>query len=245
MNKTLIFLLLLSPLPGQDAATALQHAREVNLERAAKLPNFVADETMVRYKSRHTNPPKWQKMDTIESEIAVKGPDVTRQHTLINGKPWKKGYFPGFNWSVQFGTELQPLFGPKCGTTIEFEGPTQERGKQLLAYRFQAPPNGCFGTLTQYRKHYSPVWSGRFLIEDPGGSLVQFEDEAHEFPKGWEADPITQTITWDYVKIGNDSYLLPVGFEVFGGITNGDLWHVVVEFKNHRHFEASSNLTFK
>jgi hypothetical protein len=89
------------------------------------------------------------------------------------------------------------------------------------------------------------VWSGRFLIEDPGGSLVQFEDEAHEFPKGWEADPITQTITWDYVKIGNDSYLLPVGFEVFGGITNGDLWHVVVEFKNHRHFEASSNLTFK
>jgi len=91
MNKTLIFLLLLSPLPGQDAATALQHAREVNLERAAKLPNFVADETMVRYKSRHTNPPKWQKMDTIESEIAVKGPDVTRQHTPYKRQALEKG----------------------------------------------------------------------------------------------------------------------------------------------------------
>jgi hypothetical protein len=97
---------------------------------------------------------------TIQSEIAVKGGDVTRQHSVLNGKPWKKDYFPDFNWSVQFGTELQPLFGSKCGTTIEFEGRTEVRGRQLLAYRFHAPPNGCFGTLTQYTKHYSPVWTG-------------------------------------------------------------------------------------
>jgi len=42
------------------------------------------------------------------------------------------------------------------------------------------------------------------------------------------------------VKIGNDSYLLPVGFEVSGGITDVDLWHLVAVFKNHRHFETST-----
>ena len=33
--------------------------------------------------------------------------------------------------------------------------------------------------------------------------------------------------------------------EVFGGFTQGDLWHVVVEYKNHRHFEAATSITFK
>src|SRR5262249_15510887 len=152
MNKALMFVLLLSPLTLQDPAAALQHAREINLERAGELPNFVADETLIRFKSRHIDPPNWQQVDTIQSEIVVKGSDVTRQHTLLNGKPWKKNYFPDFNWSVQFGTEIRPLFGSKCGTMIEFEGRTEIGGRQLLAYRFHAPPNGCFGTLTQYKK---------------------------------------------------------------------------------------------
>jgi hypothetical protein len=247
----LAFSILLPPLSGQNPAAALEHARRVNLERAAKLPNFVADETAKRYKSRHTNPPNWEYVDTIESQIAVKGSDFKRERTTLNGKPWTKPNFPDFSWSVQFGDELEPLFSPKCGTRIDFDGREEVRGKQRVAYRFHAPPNGCFGAFTvraglfSGTKRYNPAWSGRFLIEDPGGSVVQFEEEAHQFPKGFGADPLTQTTTWDYVKIGEASYLLPIATEIFGGFTRGDLWHVVVEYKNHRHFEAATDITFQ
>src|SRR3974390_1126389 len=112
MNKTLIFVLLLSPLLGQDAATALEHARQVNLERAAKLPSFIADEYVTRYKSRHVNPPDWKFADTIESEIAVHGDGFERQNTRINGKAWNKASLPSFSWSESFGGELKPLFDP-------------------------------------------------------------------------------------------------------------------------------------
>jgi hypothetical protein len=145
MNRALVLVVLLTPLRGQDPAS-LKHARTVNLERAANLPNFVADETAKRYKSPHTDPPKWEFVDTIESEISVKGTDFRRENTRLNGKPWTKPNFPNFNWSVQFGDEFMPLFGPKCQTTIEFEGRQEAREKQLLAYRFASPPNGCFGT---------------------------------------------------------------------------------------------------
>jgi hypothetical protein len=253
MRRTaLIFSILVWSLQGQDPAkTRLEHARKVNLERAANLPNFVADETAMRYKSPHTDPPKWQFVDTIESEILVQGPTFKRQHTLLNGKPWNKANFPEFSWSVQFGDELTPLFSPKCRTTIEFEGPAQALGKQLFAYRFHAPKNGCFGSfavksgLFSPRKEYSPARTGRFLIDDPGGNVIQFQEEAHEFPKGFPADPLTQTVTWDFVKIGDNSYLLPVSTEIFGGYTRGALWHVVVEYKNHRHFEAATEIKFQ
>src|SRR5262249_40756919 len=43
----------------------LERARRVSLERAANMPNFVADETANRYISRRTNPPAWRLLDTI------------------------------------------------------------------------------------------------------------------------------------------------------------------------------------
>src|SRR5580692_122241 len=77
---------------GQDAI--LEHARQVNLERAAKMPNFVADETAKR-STGHVDSPKWRYDDTIETEITVKGTQLTRQNWRRNGKPWKP--FTGFH----------------------------------------------------------------------------------------------------------------------------------------------------
>jgi len=107
MNKrSLLPALLLSCLRAQFAPhqTALEHVRAVNLERAAKLPDFVADETAVRYHSRHTDPPEWKHVDTIESEIAFqRGTQFSRQHVRVNGQPWHKKGFNGYNWGGPLG----------------------------------------------------------------------------------------------------------------------------------------------
>jgi hypothetical protein len=252
MSKILfhaVLLLTVLSLRAEDAQ--LEHARTVNLERAANLPNFVADEVAIRYKSRHTVPPQWQRLDIIESEIVVHRANFTRQHTTLNGKPWSKPNFPEFNWSVRFGYEVPALFSPNCSSTaIEIEGREEANGKQLLAYRFHSPPNGCFSGFVMRNGLFSatkrtvPARNGRFLIDVPGGNLIHYEEETTEFPKGFALDPSKEIDSWDYVKIGDASYLLPVSWEWFGGFTKEDLWHVTVEYKNHRHFESSTNVTF-
>jgi len=256
MTRLLVALSILSALLFQevDWKAALEHARAVNLERAAALPNFVADESVVRYKSAHSSPPQWKLVDKIESEISANARGFTRDHVLLNGKPYNKPQFPDFNWGVDFGQQLFPLFGAKCqpSVTIEFEGRQELNRKPVLAYHFSSQPNGCFGSFTivsgfivTNTRHYSPAWNGRFLVEDPGGSVVQFEAEAHEFPKDFGADALHSSTTWDYVKIGDTTHLLPVSSEIFGGFTKADLWHVVAEYKNHRHFESNTKLDFK
>lgn len=235
-------------LRGQDAAR-LERARTVNLERAANLPSFVMDEKATRYHSRHTDPPKWEVFDTINSEIVVRGQGFTRENVRRNGKPWEKPNFSDFNWGIPFANEIRPLFDSNCSTVLEYEGRQDSRGKQLFAYRFHSPPNGCFGNFLIRKlfssKTYNPARTGRILIDDPEGNVVRFEEEASEFPKGFGSDPMKQTTTWDYVTIGDASHLLPVAEDVYGGFTFADLWHVVVEYRNHRHFEASTNITFK
>jgi hypothetical protein len=168
----------------------------------------------------------------------------------VNGQPWKKKGFEGFNWSVQFGGELKPLFDPKCPTRIDFEGREEVHGTPVLAYRFSSPPNGCFGYFSVKNgflsalRRYNPAQTGRFLVDEREGSVIQVEQEAHEFPKGFGADAWKQTITWDYVKTGDGTYLLPVAVDMVGGFTQADLWHITVEYKNHRHFQAATNVTF-
>lgn len=247
MNRFALLILAAGGIAAQDAV--LEHIRAVNLERAKALPSFVADEVSVRYTSPHVDPPRWKLLDTIESEIAVRGKEFTRQNVRIDGKPWNKPLFPQFTWSVDFGLELEPLFGGKCRTAIVFDGREEVRGRPALAYRFRAPAHDdCFGGFTFQswirKRTVNPPWSGRFLVEESGGALIRFEEEAHEFPKNFQAEPFRETIQWDYVKIGDGTYLLPVAQELWGGWAKDGFYHVTTEYKNHRHFEAASNVTF-
>jgi len=253
MNRVLVFLLALL-LRAQDPTSTLEHVRQGNLDRAAKLPNFVADEKAMRYSSSHADPPKWKYMDTFESELVVHGAHFQRQNVLHDGKPWNRASFPHFNWSVEFGEELTSLFSAKCHNKIEFDGREEFEGRRVAAYRFSAPQDGCFGTFTISRglfgvlhrsRHFTPPATGRFLADESDGNVLYFEVEAHDYPRGFGADLFKQTETWDYVNIGDRPHLLPIAMELFAGFTPGDLWHAIVEYKNHRHFEASTNVTFQ
>jgi hypothetical protein len=51
-------------------------------------------------------------------------------------------------------------------------------------------------------------------------------------------------LSWDFVKIGDASFLLPVAADYVFAFSSGDVWHIAVQYKNHRHFEASTNLMF-
>jgi len=223
----------------------LETARRVSLNRAANLPNFVADETAKRYTSRRSRPPVWKLVDTIESEVTFHNGDPIRQHVRINGKPWSRPDFPGLSFGVDFGADLKSLFDPQCGNSFDFLGRVPANGKYLLAYAFHTPAHGCFGYFNGGGIRLIPTRSGRVLVEDPAGNVVQYEKEAIDIAKGFGIDSWKDTERWDYLKIGEASYLLPISFDSYIGLVPGDLWHVDVTYTNHRHFEASTNLSFR
>jgi hypothetical protein len=223
--------------------SAFEHARQVGLDRARSLPSFVADELAKRWTARQDNP-AWELLETIESEITFKGSEPVRQNIRINGKPWKKPGDP-VNWSADFGVELKQVFGIACPNTFEFDGRQEVRGQQLLVYRFSSPPDGCFGWSVWDGKRYIPARKGRILIEEPTGNLLQYEEEATEYPSGFGIVSVKETIQSGYVRFGESTFLVPIGYEYFITFPSGDQWHVIAEFSNHRQFQSSVNLTFQ
>jgi hypothetical protein len=232
---------------GLDAIaySRLEHAREVNLAYASNMPNFVADETAMRYTSGSKSA-KWRYLDTIRTEIAFKGNRAVRRQISRNGRPWTGPFeaLPGFKWYGGFGTEMKPLFDLQCPTMIEYEGRAEVRGKQLLEYRFRSPEDGCFGPFYFEYQRYNAARTGHVFIDDPGGNVIQFDEEANEFPAEFQFAQRREEVSWDYVKIGDASHLLPVGANFVVLYSSGTRCRVEVEYKNHRHFEASTKLIF-
>ncbi len=228
-----------------DAAPGdLEHVRMVNLERADKLPSFVADETATRSRGQ-TGSTKWRLIDTVESEITFRGSMATRQHVRINGKSWSSpsAWLPGVNWGFGFGHEIAPLLAWDCANTFGFEGREELRGKQLEVYSFHSPQDGCFGEGIIAYQQYAPARTGRILVDAPGGNVIQMEYETTGTPAEFSGEDKV-VLSWDFVKIGDTSYLLPVASDYVFTFSSGDMWDIAVQYKNHRHFEASTNLTF-
>lgn len=231
------------PAPHTHTDQKLEHAREVNLQYASRLPNYVADEIAKRY-TRNRKSKDWRYLDTIETEITIHGARASRQRIRRDGKPTRAAFerLPGFKWYGGFGTEIKPLFDPACPTTVEYVGTAELVGRYVLDYRFQSPAHGCFVPFYLGFQRYNPARTGHVFVEDPGGRIAQFVEDASDFPPGFGFAERTEQVTWDYVKIGDASHLLPVRAEFLVLYASGERWRVEVEYKNHRHFEASTNL---
>jgi hypothetical protein len=252
MHRLLLVGVLSIPLLAQDAI--LEHARQVNLERASHMPNFVADERATFYGDGKGSG-KWEPYSTVtEEEITVKGNQISRRDFRRDGKQHgiesttrKRGFTPG-RPATGFAAALQPLFDPNCPTTLKFAGNDELRGKAVLAYQFDSPANGCVGDLYVYRNTpYNAARTGRILIDGPGGDVLQFEEEAFGFPERFNVVTRRQVMNWDYVKIGEASHWLPVSAEFIWALRKpvGSRSRTGVEYRNHRHFESATDIKYK
>jgi len=226
------------------AESELNRVRQVNLDYLSKRENFVADETARRYISDDVGKP-WRIEDIVEDEIAFKDGQLTRVNIRRNGKPWTKQFLklPGIIWSG-FGAQIKPLFDPACPTKIDFAGSREASGKAAPAYLFSSPANACFGAYTWNGHVYDPVRSGRILVDATRGNVIRYEDESSGFPEKFGLDRVMWADSWDYVTIGGTSHVVPVASDFVVSAAGGTSYRVTAEYKNHRHFEASTNVTF-
>ncbi len=75
--------------PAKDSpAGILERSRALTQKYLVALPNFNADETTRSYTSPVTNPPKWQIVETLQSEMSFRGTQEMHRNILRNGEPW-------------------------------------------------------------------------------------------------------------------------------------------------------------
>ncbi len=228
--------------PAEAAMADFERVRKVNLDHLSKRLNFVADEIARRYRSDGPGQP-WKLLDTIETEISVKDGEISRQNVRRNGAPLKH---PPDLGTMFFGSELGML-DTGCSTTFSFAGGETVGGMKLLAYGFRAPADGCFATVAARRQRYeeyNPPRTGRILVDPARADILRYESEGGGFPEKFPVDRVFDTESWEYRTIGGSSYPVPVSAAFSTLDADGTAESMRVEYRNHRHFEASTKVTY-
>lgn len=221
-----------APVPTADPER-LGRVRRVNLDYISKLPNFVADEITRRYRSYDAGKP-WRLEQAIEDEITVKDNQIIRRKGRTNR---------GISAS-DFGLHLESVFDPQCAADVELAGREEAGGRQLLVYSFHAPPGDCFGSVVHNGNRQVAAITGRILVDAGNLHLLRCEYLSSGFPEKFACDRYTVTDLWGYATIGGSSYLVPISAEALVRMSDGSTERVITEYRNHRHFEAATSITF-
>lgn len=236
------------PLPAMDAGPGaiLERARAVNLERAAHMPSFVADEIMDCYVSS-PGLADWQHSASVRSEVRFTGTTAHRQRVTRNGKALAVPEFvPGcMGSSGGFGTYLRPLFDPDCPATFTYSNRINRPGGPELIYGFSTPAEGCFETSFSGSERAYPKHEGLVTIQASGGDMVHVAGESVAFPSAYPITLIQEEVSWGFVQVGEARLLLPISYEKVMWMSSGLINRVTATYVNHRHFEASSKITFQ
>ena len=220
----------------------VERIREVNLRTLEMMPDFVTHERAERaFLRKGAAKPK---VDIIESEMTFTGKRSSRQALRVNGKVssvFPPGLYWNVGWGIGFGSELHALFDRNCGTTFEPGQVEEIRGKRLAVYAFHSPADGCFGPDWMGATERDTARYGRIWVDSSGNVI---EVEIRENPLE-EFAALEVKIIWDYVRVGDALYLLPVEDHyvyTMSGLAAGDVWTISVQYKNHQHFQVSSTI---
>jgi hypothetical protein len=227
-----------APAPTPEPSE-LDRVREVNLDYVAKLPDFVADESSRRYRSYDLGKP-WGLEHTVQDEVTVKDHRVFHRNVHKHASTLSGALDKPLNFD--FGLHLEAVFGPQCASKVEFVGREEVDGQPMLVYSFHIPP-GCFGVVHNGNRQSAAI-TGRILVDAANLHVLRSEWAGTGFPEKFAVDHWTMTEQWGYATIGGSSYLVPVSSEIVLRMSDGSTERGKTEYKNHRHFEAATSITF-
>jgi hypothetical protein len=223
----------------------LEHARALVHQYLKALPNFTADETEVFYVSPALATPKWTVVENLQAEAVFHGGRETLRSVVINGRSFADGaILPAHSRASPSTSRLDNIFDSNCQVTVRFEKRAEEAGTALLVYRFTAPRDSCFGAIHdgEYQRYF-PGHEGEVFIAEADGLVRKIECTTTGIPDEFGRRRYEERVTWDQVKIGDETHLLPVSSELLL-VNRGPMSLSVAKYSNHRHFEASSSITF-
>ncbi len=225
----------------------LEQARYHSLKFLDELPNFIVTQFVTR--SVQTPEKKeWQPQDKLELELtynAQKGENF--KLIKLNDKPTSLNYktMEGATSTGEFGTMIEGLFAPDSQTQFKELRRETFKGRPAVLYEFtvkKAFSNIVITEKTSGRK-VTAGYSGTIWVEIETARVLRLEQAAEDIQRGFPISVVESAVEYDWVKIGEQKYLLPVFAEaLLGSDANRTYSRNVIELKNYKVFETGIKL---
>lgn len=225
----------------------IEQARYHAMKFLDELPNFIVTQFVTR--SVQTPEQKdWQKRDKLEIELTYQIKKGEQFKLLkLNDKPTSMTYdsIGGATSSGEFGTMLAGLFAEQSQAAFKETRKEIFKGRPTTLFEFRvkkAHSNNIITDKTSGRS-ITTAYSGTIWVDVETARVLRIEQSAEDFQRGFPITLAESAVEYEWIKVGEQKFLMPVSAEVLlGSDINRTYSRNVIELKNYRVFDTDMKM---
>lgn len=238
-----------APIPPPGAAEqkqALAEATDFALNYEKNLPNFICTQVTRRYDDPRGQG-SWRALDTVNEHLTYF--DHHEEYKVIsrNNQPVTVSHekLPGAKSSGEFGSIMKAIFAPETGTRFGWDHWGTLRGERMQVYSYRVPLETSNYHIEDQERGLNIVtgYSGLIYLDSDHHFVHRITLQAEDIPASFPVRELNITLDYDFEKIGDAEYLLPLQFSLRSRDTSAWVKNDV-DFHFYRKFGTESTITF-
>jgi hypothetical protein len=241
-----------SPAPdASEQKKILADATDYAFNHERSLPNFLCIQTTRRFQnipSRESQGrEEWRPIDIIVERLAYFEHQEDYKVIEINGVPSSIEHtkLGGASSSGEFGSVMKGIFAPETATDFTWQSSFTLRGRKMhvYAYRVAVDKSDYHVVVPEQKRDLVAAYHGLIFIDDRKHFIHRITLHADGIPPAYPIQDISLMLDYEYTRIGDANYLLPLTFELRSREGNYRIKNDV-DYDQYRKFTADSSLSF-
>jgi hypothetical protein len=234
------------PPSPEEQQEIISEAREYASNYSKSLPDFICTEVTRRYVDP-SGLEFWQNQDTITARLTYFEQKENYKVTLVNNRYVDLPYeaVGGASSAGDFGSLLRSTLSRKADALMEFDHWATLRGKRTYVFSYRISSGNSDYTIDWQRQQHIIIGYKGFVYVDKEAPhpVLRITMEAVDIPTSFPVQQASTILDYDYVKISDREFMLPLKAEVRMR-HDKYLSKNVKEFRLYRKFSADAVVTF-
>ncbi|HTT64367.1 MAG TPA: hypothetical protein VMG35_21095 [Bryobacteraceae bacterium] len=239
------------PPSSEEQAKLLDEVKDYAMNYTHRLPDFICLEQTRRYVDT-TGRDAWRLEDIVSARLSYFNQKedyklVSLNDSVMAGKSYAS--VGGAMSMGDFGTDMHDIFDPASHATFAWERWTTLRGRRTHVFSYRVPLEFSRYTIEYQGEQKDDVqrirsaYHGAVYVDRDLGTIVRITMVAENIPPTFPVREARETLDYDFTKIGDNDYFLPLVADV--RMHAGRVWNKnVKEFRLYRKFSADAVIKF-
>ena len=211
-----------------------------------QLPDFICTQVTRRYYDP-SGLEFWKLADTITEKLSFVERKEKYELVLINNRPvpgMSRDQLGGTTSAGEFGTDMLELFDSETRAEFAWDRWSTLRGRRAHVFSYRVrQPRSKFSITYNRQRTVTPGYKGYVFADADTGLILRIAREAENLPPDFPIQKVRQTTDYDFIKIGDREFLLPLK-SIARSADERTLVKNEVEFRMYRKFGTESTITF-
>jgi len=224
----------------------LAEATEHALNHEMSLPNFICSQITRRFED-FNGKNGWRPIDIIVERLTYFEHREDYKVIELNGMPASVPHeqLNGASSSGEFGSVMKAIFSPETETEFNWQNWFTLRGirTHVYSYRVSTSQSNYHIKVPERKLDLVTGYHGLVFIDAQKRQVHRITLHPDGIPLSFPIQDVSLALDYEYTRIGDADYLLPLQFELRSREGNL-LVKNDVDYDNYRKFTADSNVTF-